>query len=64
MKNEKRKIQICSQKVYLTKSQIYGIIDIEKRKRTKQKKNVVNLVHKFLKKDLQKIHWQIAYNMI
>lgn len=32
MKDEKRKIQICSQKVYLTKSQIYGIIDIEKRK--------------------------------
>ena len=57
MKNEKRKIQICSQKVYLTKSQIYGIIDIEKRKRTKRKKrNVMNLVHKFLKKDLQKIH--------
>lgn len=24
--------------------------------RTKQKKNVMNLVHKFLKKDLQKIH--------
>ena len=38
MKNEKRKIQICSQKVYLTKSQIYGIIDIEKRKRAKRKK--------------------------
>ena len=56
MKNEKRKIQICSQKVYLTKSQIYGIIDIEKRKRAKQKKNVMNLIHKFLKKDLQKIH--------
>ena len=55
MKNEKRKIQICSQKVYLTKSQIYGIIDIEKRKRAKRKKrNVMNLVHKFLKKDLQK----------
>ena len=36
MKNEKRKIQICSQKVYLTKSQIYGIIDIEKRKRAKK----------------------------
>lgn len=35
---KKRKIQICSQKVYLTKSQIYGIIDIEKRGRTKQKK--------------------------
>jgi hypothetical protein len=57
MKNEKRKIQICSQKVYLTKSQIYGIIDIEKRKRAKRKKrNIMNLVHKFLKKDLQKIH--------
>lgn len=53
---KKRKIQICSQKVYLTKSQIYGIIDIEKKERTKQTKNVVNLVHKFLKKDLQKIH--------
>lgn len=52
---KKRKIQICSQKVYLTKSQIYGIIDIEKRKE-QTKKNVVNLVHKFLKKDLQKIH--------
>ena len=34
------------------------------KERTKQTKNVVNLVHKFLKKDLQKIHWQIAYNMI
>jgi hypothetical protein len=52
---KKRKIQICSQKVYLTKSQIYGIIDIEKRKE-QTKKNVVNLVHKFSKKDLQKIH--------
>ena len=60
---KKRKIQICSQKVYLTKSQIYGIIDIEKRKE-QTKKNIVNLVHKFLKKDLQKIHRQIAYNMI
>ena len=60
---KKRKIQICSQKVYLTKSQIYGIIDIEKRKE-QTKKNIVNLVHKFLKKDLQKIHGQIAYNMI
>jgi hypothetical protein len=26
------------------------------KERTKQTKNVVNLVHKFLKKDLQKIH--------
>lgn len=35
---KKRKIQICSQKVYLTKSQIYGIINIEKRKEQTKKK--------------------------
>ena len=35
---KKRKIQICSQKVYLTKSQIYGIIDIEKRENKTKKK--------------------------
>ena len=35
---KKRKIQICSQKVYLTKSQIYGIIDIEKREEQNKKR--------------------------
>ena len=57
MKNEKKKNSNL-----FTKSLLDKILNLwynryrEKEKSKTKKKNVVNLIHKFLKKDLQKIH--------